>query len=230
MYPAIENSPSHSPIIIDAQDVVMTTPEAVKTSAAAPALGNRGSKHAPNPNLEAMLEQTKKDATDLALNYITLSMDDPSRPTKKEELVFAEEMINTLIKALSWQEDRSNALLDARLVAQVPRFQIANLKERNRHHPVFPTTQLFSRRLVPVERFSEKPSAMMAAKELFHMKMRPDRETVPAFALRFQTSMRDAQLEDGPELAMLCLLLSLGLCMLSSLRLTSGAFVSATKR
>ncbi|SAM00080.1 hypothetical protein [Absidia glauca] len=239
--------------INDTPEVVMETMAPVNTSTGTFASGLNDSKHAPPPDIKAMLDQARKNASRLALELIALDANDPSRQTKKAELDCAEENVNTLVKALSWQDNGSIAPLDAKLVSKAPRFQIANLMECDKNHYVFPNIHLFMRRLektldthsvshdaawkaylsasmvdhsvdqwyceflapkdiswkdakkVLVERFSEKASETKTAMDLFTMKMDRKGETLPAFALRFQTAMRDAQFKDSPELAMLCL-------------------------
>jgi hypothetical protein len=114
-------------VINDTPEVVMETAAPVTTSTGTPALGLNDSKHALKPDIKAMLDQAKKTASGLALEFIALDMYDPSRPTKKAELDCAEERVNTLIKTLAWQDNGSITLLDAKLVSQAPRFQIANV-------------------------------------------------------------------------------------------------------
>ncbi|SAL98992.1 hypothetical protein [Absidia glauca] len=130
----------------------------VPTAADTPALGTKDSKYAPKPDVRAMLEQARQDASSLSLAYVALAQDDPSRPFKKAELDFMEDKVNTLTKTLTWQKkvptgtelsykrlkifvsvDKGKKVLsdftnttgttDARLVAQAPIFQIARIME-----------------------------------------------------------------------------------------------------
>ncbi|SAM06178.1 hypothetical protein [Absidia glauca] len=60
-------------------------------------------------------------------------------------------------------------------------------------------------RTILMDKFDDKASDMITAKNLFAIKM--DRsETLPAFSLRFSATMQDAKWDDGPSMAMLCLL------------------------
>lgn len=122
----------------------------VNDDADAPSLGIKDSKYAPKPDVRAMLEQARQDASALSLSYLELSRDDPTLAEKKAELEFAEERVNTLTKTLTWQTKVPTGITDARLVAQAPIFQIARLMECDSNLPVFDTIHIYIRRLEKV--------------------------------------------------------------------------------
>ncbi|SAL96054.1 hypothetical protein, partial, partial [Absidia glauca] len=144
---------SPAPVNVDLdvamENTAVTAPaDSVPASTAdTPALGTKDSKYAPKPDVRAMLEQARQDASSLSLAYVALAQDDPSRPLKKAELDFMEDKVNTLTKTLTWQKKVPTGTTDARLVAQAPIFQIARIMECDPNIPVFENIHIYIRRL-----------------------------------------------------------------------------------